>query len=309
MDSIADLLAKRPIAAEAGASGYFSEPSDHLDPSLFIGDRINPQVRVLLLQALYSYWRTRWSEPQAWSTVYLAGSGASYQWAADRSDGGEPGDLDVLIDIDWDQFYAHNSDPAMQIRPQWVAEAMDADLKANLWPRTAELHIGGGIYEATFYVNPEPIASIRPYAAYNLSEDRWLVHPERHPKHPQGAVDYEAVAADRTNTDALVARYNEALYGRVGHPVGSPEWVSSKAVLDHVSVLSKELFDDIHGGRSIAFSPQGIGYSDDANFRWQVAKQRGVIRDLLTMINQSPRPGEVDADEYLLQQAIQARRP
>jgi hypothetical protein len=309
MDSIADLLATRPVVSEPGASGYFSAPSSHLDPNLFGGDRVNRQVRVLLLSTLYSYWRTRWSEPQAWSTVYLAGSGASFQWNADRSEDGEPGDLDVLIDIDWPLFYAHQNTDVSHLPPAMVAGVMDADLKSNLWPKTAELHIGRGVYEATFYVNPQPIASIQPYAAYNLSEDRWLVRPEPHPQHPQTADDYAAVQADRDRTDALVARHNEFTHQLHTHPVNSPEWVTARTVLDNVSVLSRELFDEIHGARSEAFSPQGTGYADQANFRWQAAKASGVIDNLKSMMLM-PRELDVEnAADFLTQRALQARQP
>ena len=313
MDSIADLLATRPVTPAAGASGYFSAPADHLDPNLFGRDeRVHRQVRVLILSTLYSYWRSRWSEPQAWSTVYLAGSGASYQWSADRSDGSEPGDLDILIDVDWTQFYAHQSGEIKYLPPLQVADVMDTELKAALWPKTAELHIGRGVYEATFYVNPDPITSIRPYAAYNLSEDRWLVHPDPNPQHPQGPEDYGATQADHDRADEIVTRYNSAVELLHRHPVNSPEWVNARAEIHWASERAGELFSEIHGARSTAFSPEGEGYSDNANFRWQAAKQNGTIDNLTAIVGHNQRAGSSwvkSANDILLQRALQARQP
>lgn len=44
------------------------------------------------------------------------------------------------------------------------------------------------------------------------------------------------------------------------------------------------LFDEIHGGRRDAFSEQGHGYGDFANFRWQHAKSTGVIGALKVIV-------------------------
>lgn len=304
MDSIADLLAEHN-----GTSAYFSTPATFLDPNLFAGSRVIRQVRVLLLNTFYSYMRTRWSGALSWSTVYLAGSGASYQWAADRSNGDEPGDLDVLVEIDWPLFYAHQGEDLRGFTPQEVAAFMDNGLKAQLWPQTAEMHIGRGTYEVTFYVNAQPITSIRPYAAYNLSEDKWLVPPDPHPPHPQGTADYQAVMADRAMVDKLLQHYNDARYLLGSHPVGSPEWVNANADLTWVAKRAAQLFEEIHSARSIAFSEQGNGYSDDANFRWQAAKQQGIINDLMGMAAGRPRPSDEDINTFLINRALQARRP
>jgi hypothetical protein len=202
------------VTLAPGASSYFSAPAAHLDPNLFgANERLRSSVRTLILSTLYSFWRGKLSEPQGWATLYLAGSGASYQWSADRSDGeGKPGDLDVLIAVEWEKFYLHQPDPWIRESPeQWAAD-INANLHAELWPRTANTRIGSSVYEMTYYVNPltGPIQAIHPYAAYNITEDKWAVRPDPHPVHPQTKADYAAVVADRDATELLVRRYNLA---------------------------------------------------------------------------------------------------
>jgi hypothetical protein len=40
------------------------------------------------------------------------------------------------------------------------------------------------------------------------------------------------------------------------------------------------MYEDIHGGRSTAFSKSGQGYADFANYRWQSGKRTGVVQAL-----------------------------
>src|SRR4051812_3164156 len=88
-----------------GQSGYFSTPSDRLDPNLFTGDVIKPEVRHHILSVFFNY-MSKYHNARNWCTVWLAGSGISYQWDADRGNG----DLDVLIGVDWVKFYTANPD-------------------------------------------------------------------------------------------------------------------------------------------------------------------------------------------------------
>jgi hypothetical protein len=238
---------------EAGQSGYFSTPSNALDPRLFDGDHIRPEVREWILGTLDVFWARRYNVPELWSTVWLAGSGISYQWAAARGNG----DLDVLIGVDWSAFYFHN--PEYQgLSAVDVADQFNSEFHADLWPSTAETIIGtngqvnsaptgfSGRFEVTFYVNAtgSDIRDIHPYAAYNVTTNEWTVTPPVLPHNPKKLYPttwWDYVHDERRLADSLLQRYNHvqgqvAMQGR-----GSPAWVTTsrqlKAVQDQISTL------------------------------------------------------------------------
>lgn len=294
------------VSLTPGASSYFSPPAAHLDPSLFgPNEHMRSSVRSLITTTLYSYWRGRLSSPESWSTLYLAGSGASYQWSADRSEGeGRPGDLDVLIAVDWVKFYMHQTDPWTRSSPEEWAEAINANLHAELWPRTANTRIGGMVYELTYYVNPAtgPIGAILPYAAYNITEDKWAVHPDPHPDHPQ---DLAAPDADAEATRILLDRYDTAhqhlLAAYRGRP-DTPSILNAQTEMQIVARDARAMFDEIHSARNEAFSEVGDGYASNENYRWQRAKASGVINALQMMSTLGVLPAAigVQADTDLL---------
>lgn len=99
-------LAATALEVHPSSTSYFSEPEQGLDPTLFTGMHMRPAVRQKLLGILYGFLRQHFSDPETWATLWLAGSGASYQWSADR----DPGDLDMLIGVDFPQFRRSNRD-------------------------------------------------------------------------------------------------------------------------------------------------------------------------------------------------------
>lgn len=293
------------LAVTPGASGYFSEPSSRLDPNIFtVHDRVYTAVRARIVSTLYSYWRSKaLRAPEAWSALYIAGSGASYQWSADRSSGdGKPGDLDILIAVDWERFYLHCDSSMLHTPPDQLTDMLDEDLRANLWPRTAETRFGDAVYEMTFYINRDtgPIEAIHPYAAYDLSQDRWAVRPDPHPVHPQSSEDFFATVSDVQRTQLLVSRYNVAhakfldAYRRAAN-VGAPQMVDAEAELRQIASAAGALFKDIHAARNDAFSEHGEGYASNENFRWQRAKAAGIIEPLKAMAEFSALPPAINA--------------
>ncbi|MFL4491813.1 hypothetical protein ACJ6WD_11235 [Streptomyces sp. VTCC 41912] len=271
----------QPIREAAiGASGYFSSPADHLDPNLFIGDHIIFDVRKWLLNTLYEFWGTRYNGAGQWSEVWLAGSGISYQWAADRGNG----DLDVLIGVDFSAFGWYNPDYA-GMTSQEIADLFDEELKAELWPDIATTQIGDRVYEVTYYVNPNSreIKNINPYAAYSLTRDEWTVRPPELPANPRDLYsDDFKDAADRDTTEAhrLVTAYNATAEEMQHSPQGGGHWVTLGSQLKTIVAQAAQLFDDIHLGRRAAFAPGGSGYGDFANYRWQAAKESGAVEML-----------------------------
>ncbi|MFD6934583.1 hypothetical protein ACFWAP_00305 [Streptomyces goshikiensis] len=263
-----------------GASGYFSSPADHLDPNLFAGTTVIPEVRRWILDTLYQFWDSRYAAATTWAEVWLAGSGISYQWDADRGNG----DLDVLIGVDFAQFAWYNHDYA-GLTNQELADLFDEELKAELWPRTASVEIGDRRYEVTYYVNPNSrdIRNINPYAAYSLTKDEWTVPPPELPADPRELYPQEfrdASARDDAEVHRLSTSYNALSEHLASLPRGTGQWITAASQLRTVVVQAASLYDDIHLGRRAAFAPGGSGYGDYANYRWQAAKQSGAAEML-----------------------------
>jgi hypothetical protein len=282
---LARAAAAGPVGVHDGQSGYFSRPSNALDPRLFDGDHIRANVRDWITHTLYAYWNQRYDVPDLWSTIWIAGSGISYQWNADRGNG----DLDVLIGIDWPAFFYHNED-MRGLSSTEAADHLNQELHHDLWPQTAQTVLsapGGfsGVFEVTFYVNAtgSDIRDIHPYAAYNLTSDTWTVRPPVLPEDPRTLYPKEwwaYVEDERRLADALIQRYNH-VQGAIGTSTrGGASWSSNGHNLQVVADQIATLYDDIHLGRRAAFGEQGQGYSDFANFRWQAHKKFGTAQAL-----------------------------
>jgi hypothetical protein len=261
-----------PTTNPVGASGYFSAPTDGLDPKLFNGYQLKNDIRQSILNLLYQFWDPRYILPREWSTVWMAGSGASYQWSAER-EAGTPGDLDILIGVDHPRFYELN--PGYRGIPE-----ADVDHKFNqeffdtLQPKTSNWHG----YEVTFYVNPKAtdIRAINPYAAYNLSNDSWTVEPNKVPPHNEGKDWWGFIDAEASQANTILANYTAVRSQAIKSPFGSPSHVNNLEKLRGIVGQGKDLFDSIHNDRKIAFAPGGEGYNDFYNFRWQAHKKNGI---------------------------------
>lgn len=274
-DSLASILAGVPdITMEPGHSGYFSRPQKILDPALFEGDHLKRDVAVQVAQPLTEFWRDHWYErPTRWATVWLAGSGISYQWAGDRGNG----DLDVLIGVDTTAFKLYNSYSWGEAE---IDDMLTSEMREDLWPRTANTNIGGKTFEVTYFVNrrASDIRAIHPYAAYNLSTDSWTVRPPKLPANPESLYPqswFEAANRDAVRSSYLVSQFNQVKL------IGRPGESGIVAVLAEAT----RLFNDIHTGRGAAFGFMGEGYGDYANFRWQAAKQSGAIGALSQIVD------------------------
>lgn len=288
-----------------GSSGYFSAPAATLDPALFDGDRITHEALNALLGPV-----TRWLSQRyvvAWAQVHphfwLAGSGVTYQWNADRGNG----DLDVMVGFDPAAFIGANPQFASWGVADLVSQ-LNAEMKATLWPATAATVISGKVFEVTYFWNigvtgsPDSIKNIHPYAAYDLSQNCWTVRPPQLPENP--ALLYPASWGDTSDGDAQAAKtlwnqYQAAIGGLNAYPEGSIPWHDAGRNLNHVTQQSRSLFDSIHYGRHAAFTDQGTGYGDYANYRWQRAKQSGAVGVLraIAEIGETARRAE-ETEQY-----------
>lgn len=287
MTAYDEVLARRlagtgPLQLEGG-SGYFAARSTSLDPALFVhDDQLRPEVRELILGTLYRFWRTLYAAPEAWSTAWIAGSGITTAWNADREGGDAPGDLDVLIGVDYPSFYRWNPDYQGNSE-QALAHHFNQQLHDGLWGSTDHTRINGSTYELTFYVNPggTDIRDINPYAAYNVSADLWTVHPVAVPEGFSEMYfrddERHAVAVDAHRAGGIAATYNQQLRQLAQLHPDDPRARNVAAALHQTVREGAGLFDVIHNGRHAAFAPGGKGYFDFANYRWQGGKASGAV--------------------------------
>lgn len=265
-----------PHANEAGASSYFSAPSDTLDPNLFTSDeRVQDGVRNHILDKLFT-----WSETNGlhgvhrWATAYLAGSGITYQWDADRGNG----DLDVLITMRLAPFLEDN--PGFNYDPERLAADINSSMKAGLWPLTANTQFGARTYEVTYFVMPPTELIDNAYAAYDLTHNSWEVRPPELQGDPKGLYPqewYDAAARDEHAAASLSEHHRAVTEALVHTTTGSSGWVNLVSQVKSLAGQATALFNDIHLGRQKAFSDTGKGYGDYSNFRWQRGKESGSI--------------------------------
>ena len=260
-----------PVALEPSETSYFSSPAAGLDPRLFRDNRLIGSVRNGILSILFDHLRRHYYNPDAYIHAWLAGSGVSYQWAANRT----PGDLDCLVGIDYIAFRRSNTKFA-GLSDQEIASMFNEDFRNELYPLT-ENYLDS--FELTFYVNvASDIRTIKPYAAYSLTDDDWTVEPSEPNLNPKK--DWERkISRDESMAVEILERYSQAL-ANIGTATTDTARINLQAALKLSIEQGAALFEDLHHGRGFAFSPSGQGYADYANFRWQAGKKTGVVQAL-----------------------------
>lgn len=278
-----------------GHSSYFESPHGSLDPYLFDGEHLRPQVRQRLLVELEDGLNESLNLAgiEHWLHAWLAGSGITYQW-----EGGE-GDLDVLFGVEMGPFVHHN--PNFSGIPEKAAsEWINTKLKQKVWPATSHTRFGQRTYEVTFYWNPgthDRIENINPYAAYDLKRDVWAVPPPMLPHDPHSLYPsqwYEAAGRDVDAAETIIRRHDNLAQQLSSTSPSSANGRNAGAELVRVRQAAIALFDEIHLGRRAAFGEQGHGYSDWNNFRWQHAKASGVVAALRRLTEDAKAASEAE---------------
>ena len=268
------------VALHERSTSYFSDPEQGLDPEMFHGHRIREDVREWILSTVHEYLERSYNYPEAWTRLWIAGSAVSYQWSADRT----PADLDVMLGIDYVSF--------RQVNPEYsgtsdleIARMLNADMVEGLYPEVSHVDFGSREFEMTVYVNPgvsaarDSIIFIRPYAAYDLTQNEWAVEPEAHPVvrvHPSWDVSIET---DRMHGENIIREYGKAL-DAIRNASNPAHRTNAERHLSNVIDAAAGLYDEIHSGRRTAFGPAGRGYADFGNYRWQAGKATGVISSM-----------------------------
>jgi len=256
-------------------TSYFSAPASTLDPNLFEGRVLRSWVRQGIMSLLLDFLEIKFRHPEIWSHPWLAGSGVSYQWSAAR----QPGDLDCLVGVDFVQFRKANPEFG-GLTDGEIAEELNEEFRENLQLQTDNWNG----YELTFYVNPSAtdIRSIKPYAAYDLKYDDWTVTPNPAQQPPTDAEWEKIIKNDSDVANTVTNRFNGALQD-VQTTQSEPMRRNAEIKLTAAAAQANALYNEIHNNRALAFSPQGEGYGDFHNYRWQAGKGYGTISKLRTI--------------------------
>lgn len=268
-----DALVKqaKPVAVEPSETSYFSAPGAGLDPRLFRDGKLIASTRASILRVLLSHLKNHYYSPEGYIHVWLAGSGVSYQWTAAR----KPADLDCLIGINYLGFRQSNPE-YKALSDKQIAQMFNEDFATALNPMTNDFL---NTYELTFYANVQSdIRSIKPYAAYSLTNDDWTVQPEIKNAPINKAWDRK-VTQDTSMATEILSRYSKALNEIGAAPTDSARR-NAEATLKLAVEQGAALFEDMHHGRKYAFSPSGQGYADIHNYRWQAGKSSGTVQAL-----------------------------
>lgn len=259
-----------PVSLEPSETSYFSPSGAGLDPRLFRNNKLIPTVRSSIMRILLDHLKTNYANPEAYAHIWLAGSAVSYQWTAARN----PADLDCLIGINYLSF-RQNNQQYKSLSDKQIATMLNEDFRDI----QEDLDNFMGAYELTFYVNVNSdIRTIKPYAAYSLTNDEWTVAPEIKAA-PVNKMWERKVETDTSLATEILSRYSKA-FNDIQAASTDTARRNAEAALKLAIDQGTALFEDIHMGRKYAFSPSGLGYSDIHNYRWQAGKSAGTVQAL-----------------------------
>jgi len=261
-------------------------PTQGLDHRLFDGDHLKSDVRKYILETLYDFWKPMYgSDFDEWSIVYFAGSEAS-EWTSSMLEGNN--DFDVLIGVDYVKMRGHMSRGSRYqlMSDQEITDEMNQNFK-RLNEKTAQamIPVDGeliGPFSNTWYVNPHSydIRAIKPYAAYDVTHDKWAVKPPELPewdiaKFPEGPALVQECQA--------VASYVRSIL-KLPEPYRTQQGYA--------------LWQHLHGDRSRAFSNQGEGWYDPGNVIEKWLDQEGLWEKLVQiMVRAKSDPTSLNAPE------------
>lgn len=225
---------------------YWGPNSAQNDQRLFEGDRLRPEVRKDILDRVGDVLGAHYTGWEDWTRVYFAGSEAA-KWQPFN------GDFDILIGIDWRKFHEENPD-----REEYPDAGIAAGMTDHFW-----YDEGGNVddywftlkdgrkvgpFDRTFFVNANAwdIRNLKPYAAYNVTDDEWAVHPLEVP------ADWDA-----THLPESYWTYAESLLHEIRAIGQLPDEERHR--------MASNLWEELHTHRSDAFQGEGKGLFDLSN--------------------------------------------
>lgn len=236
-------------------------PTYGLDTRLWDGEQLKAAVRASVIRQFTEFCdRHGYRDWPHWARIVFFGSEAS-EWTAPDRHGNN--DFDLSIGIHYFSFRLHNHADLY---------TSDADIAARF---TQEMHAElndpqhrfpgvEGVYDQTWFANLQgwDIAEIRPYAAYEVVTDQWLVRP---PHLPDWSIkDFPEGPGLAEEVRGIV----EAAEGILAMP--EPYRTQNGAAF----------WEFVHANRSDAFGPQGEGWWDPRNVIEKALDQKGLMQQL-----------------------------
>lgn len=233
----------------------FAPTKDDPDPRLFLGpDHMKPEVRKIILEMVYKQ-LSGLKGAEKWSKVYLAGSEASLWWGNQ--------DFDLLIGVDYDRcrmanesLLGESNQDITAMLNQGFAKAFNNEQWHPPFDPDNEWHLTGYVN-----LNSYDITKIKPYAAYNVTDDSWAVKPIKEPTGHQFSPSemYHA----------------EGVAERIKHILTMPEPARSQE--------ATRMWHFLHADRSRAFGPHGEGAFDRGNVIEKYLDQAGLWQKLVNL--------------------------
>lgn len=241
-------------------------PTYGLDHRLFDGDKLRPEVRKAIIAKFANFCDRHhyWGAWGNWAKIVFFGSEAS-TWTSPDLEGNN--DFDLSIGIEYDRF-RELVPVARGVSDELIANALTEEMHAELNdPDTFyELADGSriGPFDQTWFANllGWDIRQIRPYAAYDVVRNHWIVEPPQLP-------------------DWDISKFPEG-HGLVREIQGIIEM--ARGILSMPEPYRTQngdaLWHFIHDNRSGAFGPQGEGWFDARNVIEKALDQKGLIQQL-----------------------------
>jgi GNAT superfamily N-acetyltransferase len=237
--------------------------TDGLDHRLFDEHgKLRPDVRGYIMRTMTSHFAGHYPEWSQWVRIYFAGSEAS-EWTSSTLEGNN--DFDILLGIDYDRYreVTGSTEPDQQI-----TDRLNAELHADpaTWGSGVMIDVDDvptGPWDRTTYINANSwdIRKIKPYAAYDVGANRWVVKPPHLPHWSVEDLPKPVVRTLRAADD----------YARAVLKLPEPTRTQQGAAL----------FEAWHTDRSRAFSERGEGWFDIANLREKWLDQHGLWAELV----------------------------
>lgn len=236
-------------------------PTYGLDTRLFDGDKLRPEVRTSVIRQFNDFCeRHGYREWARWAKIVFFGSEAS-EWTAPNRHGNN--DFDLSIGLFYFLFRLHHH-PDLYTSDEDIAARFTQEMHAELNDPQHRFPGIEGVYDQTWFANLRgwDIAEIRPYAAYDVVEDEWIVKPP----HLQ---DWSI--HDFPEGKGLEEEIHGVILAAQGI-LAMPE--------PYRTQNGAALWEFVHSNRSDAFGPQGEGWWDARNVIEKALDQKGLMAQL-----------------------------